>query len=649
MNPISAPENDLETTLAILNRCAVHDFHTACDQELLAAFAGRGEALASTLGGLSTSITELIRDPDDQPWMKAVSAPPRSALINMLSKADAQAHSAQERWGEHVLSLKPLGFSPDAPYQWINTARSGQLSSLLAIEAVVGSMGLDDFPFADSNGDREQGYAGIALAFAKDGPEEIALVSKFLAQGRFSSRYPVLSVTDLFVGQANGCAQAVIDAGIPIGPALFGPHGEHGLHPPAALAARHLWMIEYFGPTENTQIRQYLQSKLDSTCRSIASFSASKLLGCGKFDTLAELQTVRLRRARKEKDHTLSNPDLDAIFFKTCALPSDDSDPRGFAQATGKLLGASFFYDNQESGTIDLSTQGPAWKSFAKAEIERAQSAGIRLGDYADTLCAHAMASAYGYRIEARARDEICSMIMDTLSDYLETPASGPECLHWLACDGRLRLATHLFEKGCAADFDDPNRGNILHELAETPTKIARSLFLAVVERHPELAALPARGGYHKGREPIHLASKQLDSSMIEALIHAGASPNATDSEGQTPLRYLLSKRGAAAEKTSHIVAKKLIDAGADPELSDARGRTPAQAAAKTASFTALAMLFSKKPMDILARGSAASLARTKIKSRIGGRNLIEQIDIQDTLEKSDTSASTRGSSRNRI
>ena len=296
MNLPPPPANDLYTTLAILNRCAEHDFHTACAQELLAAFAGQGEALTSTLGYLSKRIAEFFFDIDYQPWIKAVSAPPGSALLNMFSKVDAQAHSAQERWGKHVLSLNPLGFLPDAPYKWVNAARAGQLSSLFAIEAVVSSMGLDSFPFADSDGNNVQGYSGIALAFAKDGPEEVSLVSKLLAQGRFSSRYPVLSATDLFAVQAYGCAQAVIDAGIPIGSALFGPHGEHDLHPPAALAARHLWMTEYFGPTEDAETCQLLQLNLDSTCRTIASFSASKLIGCGKFDTLAELQTIRMRR-----------------------------------------------------------------------------------------------------------------------------------------------------------------------------------------------------------------------------------------------------------------------------------------------------------------------------------------------------------------
>jgi ankyrin repeat protein len=79
-------------------------------------------------------------------------------------------------------------------------------------------------------------------------------------------------------------------------------------------------------------------------------------------------------------------------------------------------------------------------------------------------------------------------------------------------------------------------------------------------------------------------------------------------------------------------MAKLLMDAGADPEKRDLRGRTPAQAAAKTASFATLAMLFAKKPGDLLAQGTAASQARSKLKTRIGGRSFIEKIDIQDSV-----------------
>jgi ankyrin repeat protein len=68
------------------------------------------------------------------------------------------------------------------------------------------------------------------------------------------------------------------------------------------------------------------------------------------------------------------------------------------------------------------------------------------------------------------------------------------------------------------------------------------------------------------GATPLHLAATNGDTGPLQALIAAGANPNARDGEGRTPLHM-----AAFATRTAN--AKLLLRAGADPLLKTDAGR----------------------------------------------------------------------------
>jgi ankyrin repeat protein len=68
------------------------------------------------------------------------------------------------------------------------------------------------------------------------------------------------------------------------------------------------------------------------------------------------------------------------------------------------------------------------------------------------------------------------------------------------------------------------------------------------------------------GATPLHLAALNLDPGPLQALLAAGANPNARDGEGRTPLHM-----AAFATRTAN--ARLLLRASADPLLKTDTGR----------------------------------------------------------------------------
>ena len=77
-----------------------------------------------------------------------------------------------------------------------------------------------------------------------------------------------------------------------------------------------------------------------------------------------------------------------------------------------------------------------------------------------------------------------------------------------------------------------------------------------------------------QGATPLHYAAMNLDPGPTQALLAAGANPNARDAEGRTPLHM-------AAFSTRTANAKLLLEAGADPYAKTNAGRDPTSMARK--------------------------------------------------------------------
>lgn len=80
------------------------------------------------------------------------------------------------------------------------------------------------------------------------------------------------------------------------------------------------------------------------------------------------------------------------------------------------------------------------------------------------------------------------------------------------------------------------------------------------------------------GSTPLHLAAANAAPGGLQALVAAGADPNARDHDGMTPLHV-----AAYSQNAAH--ARLLLEAGADPYALTASGRDPTSVARKAMAY----------------------------------------------------------------
>jgi len=150
---------------------------------------------------------------------------------------------------------------------------------------------------------------------------------------------------------------------------------------------------------------------------------------------------------------------------------------------------------------------------------------------------------------------------------------------------------------------DDPALVHAFDWRGATPLHIAAAYNAAeVVEALLAAGADPNARMAGDGATPLHVVGSPDEAEKAWSLLAAGADPNASDNNGRTPLHIagpevtrLLLGAGAAVDARDsegrtalHVTAGRaggrlplLLDAGADPHTRDARGRTPLHYAAE--------------------------------------------------------------------
>ncbi|CAN0403547.1 unnamed protein product, partial [Ectocarpus fasciculatus] len=79
---------------------------------------------------------------------------------------------------------------------------------------------------------------------------------------------------------------------------------------------------------------------------------------------------------------------------------------------------------------------------------------------------------------------------------------------------------------------------------------------------------------------PLHHAAKANNAEVVHALLRHGASVDAKDNAGQTPLHWAMKSGNLTSDKVSQI-AKLLTESGSDVEAVDNNGDTPTRLARK--------------------------------------------------------------------
>lgn len=158
--------------------------------------------------------------------------------------------------------------------------------------------------------------------------------------------------------------------------------------------------------------------------------------------------------------------------------------------------------------------------------------------------------------------------------------------LHSAAANGRHQVPRLLLSRGALSDMEK------MDWEGRTPFSVPLGVpDLPGIHRrrsYPRDANFPFGVGGDKAT-PLHRAAHNWNTAAIQALLHLGADPDATDEHGRHPLHWAAIGRCLEdypkSRRISHTwsslraarIKEVLLDAGADATVRDAQGRTAAE------------------------------------------------------------------------
>lgn len=264
-------------------------------------------------------------------------------------------------------------------------------------------------------------------------------------------------------------------------------------------------------------------------------------------------------------------------FNGRCWLPSADEIKEYESTRTGvdEAARATLVAVNAAIGARQSRKDGKGSENAERAHLSgsRRLSAALQNPNVRDARCIHAE---YGTRttpdnplsmtpliyLMTEASRHSYGPLADLIKVAIESgcdpsvgcDAYGAAALHIAAEDGCTDLAEMLLDAGADIEGRDRNGRSALHLAAITNRVETATMLIA------RGAPIGAKDEY--GCTPMSLACK---SSMINALLDAGASPRDKDHLNQTPLH----------KRIDHKTVKRLIDAGADIGALDYAGNSP--------------------------------------------------------------------------
>jgi hypothetical protein len=541
-----------------------------------------------------------------------------------LGNYQVREEAAGKRWADTIGALFNLGFKPKQSL--VDVWRRQALTGFVSLPEFECLMDAGFFPKASlvrpkdgAPSDRHflgaYGVDGLLRACVGAPCEPLDFVEKLVQAGFAGADDCCVGVSDFALAGLWGCAQRLRSLGFEAG---------HCRSPEAFGRPLLVALLSSFSPRGSARDRFGVNARRDPLVE------RDKVRAMAR--SLDRLATLGVSFDASHQDQALRNPFL-------ALLASDGfSNERAPTVAMLDVLGAkilSWGADPNAGGWLHWACSQAAvdandWNTQSIEDADQVWEWALSIGMNPSLFSAKILRSATWLRQENDA--------IKMAQKFVERGAL-PASIGRLdedspahAAIGRdyHRLARWLVERGAPLDYLMPDGETALHLLSES---VSRAVHLAEALKRPEMSALIescSKAPKREGERPLHRACAALSIESMRALLERGADPNSVDAKGWTPLRHLLRKFGAGAQKKIEPALRLLLAAGADPSIADAKGLTPAQATAGKAPMAALERLLGLRPQDVAGENVSADQAKAAL-SRRGGRaaSLSEKLQIQ--------------------